>query len=110
MDVVDIERAILSTFLFANDLDDDLSKVYELDISFFTSPFRKRVAEKINEVQDGAYGFLSYKIEESIEGTQFEMEWLNILAQNSLGLGYSKRYYDAQLDKKIKGDLCRQLT
>ena len=101
-----IERSILSSFLFANDLGDDLRDVYPLDLRAFTSPMRKRIAERINEVTDGSYGYLSYKIEESIKGTAHEMEWIEILAQTPLTLRMSKRYHDDILRKSIvKGKL-----
>jgi len=100
-----IENAILSTFLFANDLGEDLNEVYPLDTSIFTSPFRKRVAEKINAVKDDAYGFESYQIEESVKETQFQQDFIDILAQNSLGLGFSKKYHDKLVADDRVGDL-----
>ena len=101
MDMINVERAILSTFLFCNDLGDDLNKVYKLDLSVFSTEFNKRVAKRINEVADGAYGYLSHTLEESIRGTVYENDWILILSQNSLGLGYSKKYHDSMLaDKK----------
>lgn len=88
----DIENGILSTFLFANELEPNLDFVFELDTSIFTSPFRKRVAEKINAVDDGAYGFLQVQIEESVDGTEFHQDYCDMIAQNSLTL--VKKYHD----------------
>ncbi len=104
--VLNIERAILATFLYANDLEDNLDEIYFLDTRAFSTPFNQRVAQKINEVKDSGYGFLSYQIEDSIEGTQYEQEFLYILEQTSLGLKFSKSYYQALLKKAvIKGAL-----
>jgi hypothetical protein len=91
----DIENAILITFLDANDLFDDLSNIYELDTNIFTSPFRKRVAEKINAVDDDAYGFLrDMDIEENSAGTKFEQDFIEMSSQNPLTLCISKKYHD----------------
>lgn len=105
MNRIDVENAILATFLDANDLGDDLSHVYPLDISIFTSAFRKRVAVKINGVTDESYGFESYNIEESVKGTRFEHDFMEILAQTSLGLQFSKKYHDKLVEDDRVGEL-----
>lgn len=91
---VNIENAILSSFFFANDLGDDLSHIYKLDESIFTSSFRKRVAVRLNAVKDGFYGFESHLIQDSVEGTKFEEDFLDILAQTTMPLSVSKKYHD----------------
>lgn len=91
---INTQNAILATFLYANDTGEDLSQVYTLDTNIFTSPFRKRIAEKINAVEDNAYGFLSWSIQDSIADTNYEHEWTDLLSQTSLGLGFSKKYHD----------------
>jgi len=101
MNNLNIERAILSTFLFINDTNDILEDVYKLDLRAFSTPFNKRVAEKLNLVRNGHYGFLSYQLEESVRGTAFEFDWIEILAQTPLTLKYSKRYYDDLLKKQL---------
>ena len=101
MDVVDIERAILSTFLFANELEENLEDVYKLDLRAFSTKFNKRVAEVINNEKNGNYGFLSWELEEKVKDTLHEDDWLSILAQTSLGLKYSKKYHDKLLKKNI---------
>ena len=98
---ISIENAILSTFLDINDNNENLDDVYDLDTSIFTSSFRKRVAEKINSVNDNAYGFLSYEIENSIIGTNFESDFTDIQAQNSLGLKFSKKYHDRLVNESL---------
>ena len=101
MDVINIERAILATFLYSNDLGDNLENVYKLDLRAFSTEFNKRVAEMINNEKNGNYGFLSYTLEEKVEGTKYEQDWIEILAQSSLGLKLSKRYHDTLLKKNI---------
>ena len=99
----DIENSILATFLYANDMGDNIEDAYKLDTAIFTSPYRQRIAEKINDVQDGAYGFLSYEIEESTQGTVYEQDFINILAQTPLGIKYSKKYHDKlQSEKRME--------
>lgn len=93
----DIENMILSSFLFLNDLAqrDELEyDMFVLSEFAFTSPFRSKVAAKINAVEDEAYSYLSYELENSIQGTSYEQEWINILSQNSLSLKIVKRYHD----------------
>lgn len=107
---VDIEHMILSTFLFLNDLalDGEIKEyLFKLDSIVFTSPFRKRIAEKINNVEDEAYSFLSYQIEESVTGTSYEMEWISILAKNSLHLSIVKKYHDDIVEKTKLEELCK---
>lgn len=100
---IDIENAILSTFLFANELEPNLDFVFELDTSIFTSSFRKRVAEKINAVDDGAYGFLEYNIGESVEGTEFEQDYIDMITQCSLTL--VRKYHDSLVEQSRMGEL-----
>lgn len=100
-----IENAILSTFLDINELNENLEYVYKLDISIFSTPLRKRVAEKINSVDDNSYGFLSYTLEESIKGTTHESDWLDIISQNSLGLRLSKKYHGQLVSDDSVSDL-----
>ncbi len=98
---INIENAILSTFLFANETTDNLDWTFKMDSNVFSSPFRQRVAEKINNVSDGAYGFLSYELEESVVGTQYEQDFIDILAQTPLSNAdkyYNKLVLDAELD------------
>lgn len=103
---VNIENAILTTFLDANDLFDDISKVYKLDVDIFTSSFRRRVAESINSVDDGNYGYLGFEIENKVIGTNFFNDYLEMTAQTSLGLGFSKKYHDALVkEMEIEGIL-----
>lgn len=102
----DIENAILSTFLGINDVGENLDDVYPLNLSVFTSPFRKRVADKINNVKDGAYGFLSYLIDEACEGTLSEHDNLEMNSQNYLGLKYSKKYHDKLIADSMMDELC----
>ncbi len=99
-----IENAILSTFLFANEMSNDLSWIFKLDTSIFSNPFRKRVAEKINAVEDDAYGFLSYELEESVSGTQFEQDFIDILAQTPLS--NTKKYHDKLVEDIRLESLC----
>ena len=96
MTAEDRENAILASFLYADDMGEDTSKSFLLSEYAFTSLFRKRVAVKINATTtiDKAYTLLSYDIENSVEGTTYEQQWINILAQTPLPLTLAKRYHD----------------
>ena len=94
-----IECAILATFLYANEMSENISWTYPLDLSVFTSPLRVRVAERVNNVSDGCYGFLSYELEDKIAGTIHESDWLDILAQTPLS---NSRVYHDSLVKQEK--------
>jgi len=95
----DVENSILSAFFFCNDVGDDLSDIYTLDISAFTSKSRKRTAERLNAVKDGAYGFESYLIEEKSQGTVFEQDYMDIISQRGFTLKESKKYHDKLVEE-----------
>jgi len=92
----DRENAVLSSFLYSDDMGTDKTNTFLLSADAFTSDFRKRVATKINATTtiDKAYSLLSYDLENSIEGTHYEQEWINILAQTPLPFTLAKRYHD----------------
>jgi len=96
MTTADRENAVLSSFLHADDGEEDTSKAFKLSEDAFTSSFRKRVAIKINATTqtDKAYAFLSYELENSVEDTIFEAEWINILDQRPLPFSLAIRYHD----------------
>ena len=100
-----IENAILSAFLFANDTGEDLSHVFKLDISVFSTKYRQRVAEQINNVTDGFYGYLMTIIEEKSMGTSFEQEYIDVISQNSMTLDMAKKYYDKLVEDKRMEEL-----
>ena len=92
-----LERCVLSSFLFANTLCDKEERfAYTLDPNMFTTPFRRRVAEKINEETEGeqAYQVLSVVLEEKVAGTKHELEMIEILGATPLDIKSSKRVYD----------------
>ncbi len=102
----DIENAILATFLSINDLEDNIEEVYKINLNIFSSPFREKVADKINSVDDEAYGFLSYEIEDGCKGTSYEYEYQEINGQLSLGLKFSKLYHDKLIKDDEVNELC----
>jgi len=101
MMIENIEDAILSTFLYANDLDLNLAGVFKLDSEIFSTEYRKSVARSINNVKNGYYCLLSIKLEEKSMGTEYEYDFLNILAQTPLTFSLAERYY-LYLQKEFK--------
>ena len=96
-----IEDAILATYLFANDLDLNLDKAFKLDLDVFSTRYRQSVAKSINSVKNGYYGLLSIRLEEKVIGTEYELDFLNILSQTPLTLRIAEQYH-LHLQKKIK--------
>ncbi len=91
----DRENAVLASFLFADDMGTDTKDAFFLSEDAFTSAFRRRVAIRINATTavDKAYALLSYDMQESIEGTTYEQEWINILAQTPMPFSLVERYH-----------------
>ena len=99
-----IEDAILSTFLFSNDFGLNMDEVFKLDVKAFTSPYSQRVAERINSVSDGCYGYLMTQIEEKTVGTVHEAELIDIMAQTPLVFSIAKRYHnDLVKQNRLRG-------
>lgn len=101
MRIENIEDAILSTFLFANDLNLNLDEVFKLDLEVFSTKYRQSVAKSINGVKNEYYGLLSIKLEEKAIGTEYELDFLNILAQTTLTFGLAEQYH-LHLQKKFR--------
>ncbi len=101
-----VEESILSAYLFFGTMDfHDQKNIFKLNTSYFNSPFKKRVAERINELIDkGSHSFqlLSTKIEDSIKGSNYELEFLNIMAQTPMDLKIAREYHDDFLREKYK--------
>ena len=90
----DIESSILSSFIFSQHFTTDEKRQFVLNVDVFSTPLKKRIAQKINESEPFEYDFLSHKIEESISGTKFEEEFIVILSQSPMPLSTVKLYHD----------------
>lgn len=86
----EIECAVLSTLLYADDY--GIEKI-QINPEHFYHPFNKRVAEYIHKLmqRDRCLGILIYKLTDVVEGTQWEVNWLDILAQTPVA-GLSEYY------------------
>ena len=96
MQQADRENAVLASFLYADDMGTDKTDTFILAVDAFTTDFRRRVANKINTTTtvNKHYSLLSYELEYAIESTQYEQEWLNILAQTPLPFSLAKKYHN----------------
>ncbi len=101
-----IENSILSTFLFANDMGENLDNVFKLDISIFKSKYRQRVAEQINNVTDGFYDTLRIEMAEKSKTTKYEQEFIDLIAQIPITLPVAHRYYKKIVDDDRLESLC----
>jgi len=96
MDIKDRENAVLASFLYADDMGTDKTDAFKLEEKAFTSSYRRATANKINDETANAkeYGYLSITIEGLTEGTEFEQDWINILAQTPLPFSMAKRIHN----------------
>ena len=95
MNIIDRENAVLASFLYADDMGTDKTEAFELDQKAFTSSYRRATANKINDETKGdkMYGYLSLTLEGHTEGTIYEQEWIDILAQTPLPFSAAKRIH-----------------
>ncbi|MDM5264701.1 hypothetical protein PF327_10890 [Sulfurovum sp. XTW-4] len=95
---VNIERALLGSFLWSNDLGMDTKDAFILDTSLFTSDDRKLIASKINETtdtEDRFYSLLNMEIEQTSSH-----EWMEIAALTPFIFSLSKRYHEYLIEKR----------
>lgn len=88
---INIERSILSSFLWANDVGTDTSYAFKLDEAVFTGD-RKLIARAINQETDTEgryYGLLNMRIENSLNH-----EWIELSMQTPTGLSFAKKNYE----------------
>ena len=86
-----IQCAILSTFLWSNDLGIDTKDAFMLNTGLFTND-NFLIASKINEVtktDDKFYGLLNLELENTSPNA-----WLNISLQTPLTFRFAKKYHD----------------
>ena len=90
IDPINIERSILSSFLWSNDLGIDTGNAFILDENVFTG-IRKQIATAINEETNGDryYGLLNMRIENS----QNE-EWMELSQQTPTCFSFTKKNYN----------------
>ena len=94
---VNIQQAILASFLWSNDLNMNTKNAFILNPHFFTKD-RYLIASKINEVtntEDKFYGLLNLELENISS-----QEWLNISTQTPLPLSYARKLHDSQIDPR----------
>ncbi len=106
---IDRENCVLASFLYADDVDTDKTQAFELDSNIFTSSYRRATANKINDETSGdkMYGYLSITLEGLTEGTEFEQEWINILAQTPMPFSVVKRIHnDLEIEYKKRLGEC----
>ena len=92
-----IQRAILASFLWSNDMGMDTKDAFILNPHLFTEDCYL-IATKINEVtqtQDRFYGLLNMELE-----TTSQNEWLEIAQQTPLPFSLAKKYYLKLTDKR----------
>ncbi len=101
---INIQRAILATFLWSNDMDINTDDAFLLDLSLFTDD-RKLIASKINEVtdtEDRFYGILNMELENTSPD-----EWLAISEQTPLIFSYinqcHKKLHDTYNNNILRG-------
>jgi len=92
-----LERCVLSSFLFVGTChDNEIKDAFKLDPVLFSTPFRRRLAERINEETEGerAYQVLCADVECAVAGTRHEQEMIDILSASPMPLSSAKRLHD----------------
>lgn len=93
-----IQRAILATFLWSNDLQMDTKDAFEINPNMFNGDMRL-IAAKVNEVtqtDDKFYSLLNLELEKTSP-----REWLEIAQQTPLTFSLASKYYSKL--KKFRG-------
>ncbi|HIP44897.1 MAG TPA: hypothetical protein EYG93_06160 [Sulfurospirillum arcachonense] len=102
----DVENAILSSFIFHGTMDFHKSEsIFKLNVKFFNTRFRRRLAESINdEIDKGVVNFQLFatQIEDKVEDTKFHIDFIEVISQTPIELGLAKRYHDEFLGKKYR--------
>ena len=107
MRVADVEDAVLSSFLFAPMMS-DMENLFKLNEDYFTTKFRKRMANNINKaINNETLGMLDTEIEEKVSGTKYELPYLEVLAQSPMPVSLAKKYHDDFLMKKYNSSLIK---
>ncbi len=88
---INIQRAVLSSFLWSNDVGIDTKDAFILNQHVFTGD-RILIAAKINEVTETEYKFYSL-LNMELENTSQE-EWMEIAQQTPMPFSLTKRYYE----------------
>jgi hypothetical protein len=101
--IEDIENMVLASFLYANDVGEDIKNAFLLNADHFTSSYRRATAAKINDETNGDrfYGFLSHILQEETGDTSFEQDFIDILNQTPMPFSAIKRYVE-QLEISYK--------
>jgi hypothetical protein len=94
---INIQQAILASFLWSNDMSMDTKDAFQLNQHLFTGD-RYLIASKINEVtntEDRFYGILNLELQNTSPD-----EWLNISTQTPLPFSYAKKMHDKMPDNR----------
>ena len=94
---INIQRAILASFLWSNDMGMNTKDAFKLKPSLFTDD-RYLIASKINETtdtEDRFYGILNLELENTSPS-----EWLEISQQTPLPFTVAERYHNKLPDPR----------
>lgn len=101
-----IEDAIINTFFEAELMGVKHEQLFKLDERNFSSHFKKRIVERINERinTNGSVSLLAYEIAEKCKGN-YEQEMLMITAQSALPIEIARDYHAYLAKKRIEREL-----
>jgi len=98
---LNIERSLLSTFLYANEYNNDSAEAFILNPDYFTG-VRKKIAKMLNEeteTGDRFYSLVNFEVER-----KFPAEWVALSSYSSFTFSEAKRCYD-ELVKARKNEV-----
>jgi len=88
---INIQRAILASFLWSNDMGMDTMYAFTLNQHLFTGD-RYLIASKVNEItdtEDKFYGILNLELENTSQ-----QEWMELSKMTPLPFTLAKKYHD----------------
>lgn len=91
-----IEATILSSFLDADYYAGENEKVFELDEEVFSNEAFKYIARNINKVVKAgkSLSLLYEKMDDTLGGTEYELDYLFVLERLHLNMSIVRKYYD----------------
>ncbi len=94
---INIQRAVLATFLWSNDMGMDTKDAFKLNTRLFTGDLFL-IASKVNEVtetEEKFYGILNLELENTSP-----FEWLEISKQTPLPFSFAKKMHNKTPDPR----------
>lgn len=94
-------KAVISAFLFASEPTDKKEDKFIIQKDITKDKFLGRLIEKINKTEFDELPLLSVVLEEKIQGTIYEQEFIEILGATPLTLKLAKKLHNELVKESI---------